>query len=421
MRQCFKCGTSASVGEVAVWDAPKSKWIWVRDGIDLWEGFWKRWRRYPTAVWDRPGNNIETCDIYCGKCWEGFGQHVKPYSKYALSKECEELAVRAGILFVDPSHSSHTGNPFLCPTCKQFFNAGVCSLQKHLKESHGDQQPSARKRKLDDAAMPKDFLEPVLYVPGCSNSETVSSILKGKYTAVSWHHGKPLYKKEGLPSEKDNVPVVLYFWDSRDGDKNHGWWFGPKEGGERVWAYNFFNRDHQTVTVPAFGWKVPHDGVLDTMLCITTRSQATDKRNDSTFELRWEFVASADGQDDWQPMSKDMNDALEKRWADGWRGDNGTDTFHVHSNGFTYGIDCYCMVQWNVRTHRRRNIRRGEVRPDVNTMLPKLAEKDAQVESLQSERNSLAEDNKELIAKVKQLERLGGKAVACFSHRFSMF
>ena len=120
--------------------------------------------------------------------------------------------------------------------------------------------------------------------------------------------------------------------------------------------------------------------------------------DEDSFELRWEFDASADGEKaDWQPMSKDMNNALEKRWTKGWHGDDALDIFYVHTGRVTYGIDCYSMVQWNQRTQRSRQIRRGEARPDVTVLLPKLAEKDAHVARLRAERNKLAEVNKNLV------------------------
>ncbi|CAE7807286.1 Parp12, partial [Symbiodinium necroappetens] len=60
------------------------------------------------------------------------------------------------------------------------------------------------------------------------------------------------------------------------------------------------------------------------------------------------------------PMSYEVQKTLEDRWAKGWQGDDGSDTFYVKANGYTYGIDCYCMLQWNAKTNRRRPIRREE-------------------------------------------------------------
>ena len=64
-----------------------------------------------------------------------------------------------------------------------------------------------------------------------------------------------------------------------------------------------------------------------------------------------------------------------------------------------------------MRTGRCRNIRRSEVRSDATEVLPKLAEKDVQVERLQNEKKCLLEERNELIAKVNKLELLGGKQV----------
>ena len=256
--------------------------------------------------------------------------------------------------------------------------------------------------RLNPALVNEDFPEPVIYVSGCTN-ETVSNIIKGQYTAKGCNHGKPFYERVSSPSA---VRALIYFWDSRDGPSFRGWWFAPKLGSEMVWAFNSSNRGPGDLTVPKSGWRAPWDGAVDETLTITTDKTArVDKTNNTPFKLRWEFDASAHGEKDgWQPVSQEMNDALEKRWLEGWQGDNGTDVFHVHSSGPTYAVDCYSMVQWNVKTHRRRHIRRGEVRPD----LPELTAKAAQAEQLQTERNKLMEEKTELSAKVAKLEFLAG-------------
>ena len=269
------------------------------------------------------------------------------------------------------------------------------------------QHVKPQKRKLETPT-PKNFTVPTLHVSGCSICEVVSNVIRGQYTATRWCHGKPVYEKDGVRS----VSVLIYFWDSRDGPKFHGWWFGPKEGSQLVWAYNSSNRSQEDLTVPTSGWRVPWDGEVDQTLTITTDEENgdTEGQKDTDFERRWEFLASADGEkDDWQPASKNMHDALERRWKQGWHGDNGTDIFQIQSNGYTYNIDCTFMVQWNVKTNRRREIRRGEPKPDVMVLLPKLAEKDAEVERLQNKRSRLVEEKNDLMAKIAQLELLGGK------------
>ena len=137
MPQCFKCSADAKVGDFAIWD--EQTWLWVRNAIDQWAGNRKGWERQSESqvIWNQ--KDVDASDIYCESCWKDWGQHVKAGCKYALSKACEELAVRVGIQWVDPSESSHSGNPFYCPHCKAFYNHGAPSLEKHLFESHKDQ------------------------------------------------------------------------------------------------------------------------------------------------------------------------------------------------------------------------------------------------------------------------------------------
>lgn len=74
------------------------------------------------------------------------------------------------------------------------------------------------------------------------------------------NHGKPVYKKDGAPN---SVSVLIYFWDERDGPSFSGWWFGPKVGGDQVWAYN---GDKASPGPPLGNWKVPWDGPVDQSL-----------------------------------------------------------------------------------------------------------------------------------------------------------
>eukprot|EP00434_Breviolum_minutum_P025280 symbB.v1.2.022334.t3/scaffold1974.1/size94090/10 len=53
---------------------------------------------------------------------------------------------------------------------------------------------------------------------------------------------------------------MLYYWDERDGPNFAGWWFGPKVGGDQVWAYH---SSRTAMTPPLHGWKVPYDGPVD--------------------------------------------------------------------------------------------------------------------------------------------------------------
>mmetsp|Transcript_28537 Transcript_28537/g.87578 ORF Transcript_28537/g.87578 Transcript_28537/m.87578 type:complete len:942 (+) Transcript_28537:434-3259(+) len=61
---------------------------------------------------------------------------------------------------------------------------------------------------------------------------------------------------------------MLYFWDERDGPALCGWWFGPKVGGDQVWAF------HATkdLVPPASGWMVPFNGPIDPTLQVKPSS-----------------------------------------------------------------------------------------------------------------------------------------------------
>lgn len=138
--------------------------------------------------------------------------------------------------------------------------------------------PEARQERPQSAAVPPPAsisVEPTIHVSGCSN-ETVSNIIQGVYTTKESNHGKPVYKKDGLPG---SVTVLIYYWDSRDGPSFNGWWFGPKVGGDQVWAYNAGHpgRDHPGMP-PTSNWKVPWDGKVDERLRITR--EGPDRREE---------------------------------------------------------------------------------------------------------------------------------------------
>jgi len=55
-----------------------------------------------------------------------------------------------------------------------------------------------------------------------------------------------------------------------DGPTFNGWWFGPRVGGDQVWAYN---PDKSSQQPPTTGWKVPWDGPTDPLLHLTLVSR----------------------------------------------------------------------------------------------------------------------------------------------------
>lgn len=99
-------------------------------------------------------------------------------------------------------------------------------------------------------------------VTGCTHS-TVGGIVRGNFTANGQNHGRPTYKKD---TQVNGLDVQLYYWDDRDGASFCGWWFGPKVGGDQVWAYHPSNT---ATTPPKTGWKVPYDGPVDNSFLIS--------------------------------------------------------------------------------------------------------------------------------------------------------
>ena len=105
-------------------------------------------------------------------------------------------------------------------------------------------------------------------VTGCADP-TVGNIVRGTFSGLTENHGRPVYKKNEPVANNPTLDVLIYFWDERDGANFCGWWFGPKVGGDQVWAYN----SERSSTPPSSGWRVPYDGAVDTSFAISTGGQ----------------------------------------------------------------------------------------------------------------------------------------------------
>lgn len=123
----------------------------------------------------------------------------------------------------------------------------------------------AANRPAGAPAKPSDDTDVTLEVSSCGDL-AVSQIIMGKYTKIGENHNRPMFKKTdkavGAPDG-----VLLYFWDTRDGPQNSGWWFGPKVGGEQVWSHN---QNASSRLPPSVGWKVPFNGPVDAQLKVKT-------------------------------------------------------------------------------------------------------------------------------------------------------
>jgi len=119
-----------------------------------------------------------------------------------------------------------------------------------------------------------------IFVSGCTHG-TVGSIVRGSYTLSAENHGKPAYRKD---AQVNGLDVMLYFWDERDGPNFCGWWFGPKIGGDQVWAYH---PSRTSKTAPKTGWKVPYDGPVDPTFLISKAQQAAQPQAPQQAQQGW--------------------------------------------------------------------------------------------------------------------------------------
>lgn len=90
-------------------------------------------------------------------------------------------------------------------------------------------------------------------------AETVA----GTYKPIDENHDREVFQRIDPPGDS---PVLLYFWDDRDGPDNAGWWFGPEVGGEEVWAHNSNQSPEGTRDPPLREWRVLHSGNIDPAL-----------------------------------------------------------------------------------------------------------------------------------------------------------
>eukprot|EP00928_Gymnodinium_smaydae_P018940 TRINITY_DN17215_c0_g4_i3.p1 TRINITY_DN17215_c0_g4~~TRINITY_DN17215_c0_g4_i3.p1 ORF type:complete len:1055 (+),score=289.79 TRINITY_DN17215_c0_g4_i3:128-3292(+) len=128
------------------------------------------------------------------------------------------------------------------------------------REASKDAEPA----KTDSNGRPQEMV-----VIGCSH-ETVGGIVRGEFSLHSENHGRPVYKKKERVHDLD---VMIYYWDDRDGPNFCGWWFGPKVGGDQVWAH----QPDKDLKVPAAGWKVPYDGPVDSTFKIEAKEKQRQK------------------------------------------------------------------------------------------------------------------------------------------------
>ena len=383
--QCCKCGADVKIGWAAIWQNGSwqdGSWLWVKDASTSyqWDSTSNDWVA-ASSSWNGSAGSQETLRTYCHGCWKSWGRHVKPGCKYGLSKLCEQLAVRLQVEFFDDWTNKHKGNPFKCTLCGSRCNHRT--LEGHLKRHE------------------KSAVPPIIYVPFSSDSE-MSDILQGTYAMTEWKNGKPVYQR--MRQEGSDPPDMVIYYDTGSGS----WYFAHNCLCDEVFAFNHGSSSGlDGSTPPLSGWtrfeqgNWVSDGTLKIIIASSPSQRLSTGQHGTTVEAVWEFLASKEGcPEDWQPMGAEMQAELEKQWADGWQGENGSGTFHVKTKNGAYGIDCATMAQWNMSTQRRRPIRREHKL--TAAVVPKLLEKQR---SLQREVDTHAAEKAEWEAKLAELQK----------------
>jgi len=161
------------------------------------------------------------------------------------------------------------GQPAAGQAASGYGQQGQQPQQGQQQQYQGQQQQQQPQQQQQQQADGDEGVgnERNISVTGC-NHATVGSIVRGSFTLNGENHGKPTYKKD---TQVNGLDVMLYFWDERDGPNFCGWWFGPKVGGDQVWAYH---PSRTAKTAPTTGWKVPYDGPVDTTFVIAKAGAA---------------------------------------------------------------------------------------------------------------------------------------------------
>lgn len=153
-----------------------------------------------------------------------------------------------------------------------FVSARAMAWQQHAQQAWGQQQ-----QQQQPYGSNKDV---TLVVTGCTHA-TVGGIVRGTFQLIGENHGKPTYKKDG---QVNGLDVMTYFWDERDGPAFSGWWFGPKVGGDQVWAYH----SDKGMMPPQQGWKVPYDGPVDPTFVIQAKPKQGAQQQWGGAQQQWD-------------------------------------------------------------------------------------------------------------------------------------
>jgi hypothetical protein len=106
----------------------------------------------------------------------------------------------------------------------------------------------------------------------CKTEDEVGvDTLIGEYIESGNNHSRKCFKRREASDEGDEV--FLYYWDSRDGAEQQGWWFGDSVGGSQVWSRN----QSTGALPPSSGWRVPWEGPIVDFLCVEQKKASVAK------------------------------------------------------------------------------------------------------------------------------------------------
>jgi len=176
--------------------------------------------------------------------------------------------------------------------------------QFHSVPQHLGHSPQGQLQQQGGPAGQQGSLKEVytVYTTGTDKDEVVIRTLVGEYTEKGMNHGRKVYQKRPEISSGDNVEVLIYYWDNRDGPAFEGWWFGNKLGGTQVWSHC----KDSGLMPPGAGWKIPWDGaVRQTLVVINKEAQMKAEMNQKVGQLRSEVAK----------VEAECNEALDRARA----------------------------------------------------------------------------------------------------------
>lgn len=200
--------------------------------------------------------------------YPGFGYGASKDSKDSKSKESKEPAESSKVKVKTEKGAKNKGEK------GEKGDKAKAKVSKDKLKSKAEKKPKAEKaEKVPKVQGPRDTLDwpKGVAVSGCKD-KTVKKIVRGDFKFAGENHARPYYKRD---EKYNDLDVMLYYWDDRDGSDFSGWWFGPKVGGDQVWAYH----PGRDTTPPESGWKVPYDGPVDDSFKLTRKKEKKEKKD----------------------------------------------------------------------------------------------------------------------------------------------